>query len=105
MESMENYAEVKSNDNQKIYCANCIHCVVVKVPLDDNKGRYVLRVKCKQQKWRKKLGEEKLYKYFTVIRRTMDDCPDYESMGDAKEFLRELRKNLPDSDEVYQLAV
>jgi len=48
----------------KIYCANCIHCKLVPSPAGG--GRYYLRVRCEAGKWRKKLGEEKIYKYFTV---------------------------------------
>jgi hypothetical protein len=51
--------------------------------------------------WRKKLGEEKVYKYFTVARRSKEDCSSYEPMGEPKEFLKELRKTLPIKDEIY----
>jgi hypothetical protein len=51
--------------------------------------------------WKKKLGEEKIYKYFTVARRAMEHCPAYEPMGDPREFLRELKKTLPIKDEIY----
>ncbi len=84
----------------KIYCANCVHCKVVPEQLDES-GRYFLRVRCDAGKWRKKLGDEKFYKYFTVARRAMDDCDNYEPMGDDRDFLRELRKSLPIRDEVY----
>jgi hypothetical protein len=33
-------------------------------------------------RWRKKLGEEKIYKYFTVARRSISGCSAYEPMGD-----------------------
>ena len=84
----------------KIYCANCVHCKVVPEQLDDD-GRYFLRVRCDAGKWRKKLGDEKLYKYFTVARRSLDYCESYEPMGDAREFIRDLRKSLPIKDELY----
>jgi hypothetical protein len=42
-----------------------------------------------------------VYKYFTVARRTTDTCPMYEPMGDAREYLKELKKNLPIKDEIY----
>jgi hypothetical protein len=86
----------------KIYCANCEHCVVIKVPAGIG-SKYLLRVKCIQNKWKKKLGEEKFYKYFTVARRIEDECGDYSPMGDnIKGYLRDLRKSLPIKDEVYE---
>ncbi|MBN2442393.1 MAG: hypothetical protein JXJ04_13650 [Spirochaetales bacterium] len=87
-------------DGHKIYCANCLHCKLKKIPTD-SKVKYYLRVRCNAGKWRKKLGEEKFYKYFTVARRTLEICDAYEPMGDPKEFLRELKKTLPIKDELY----
>ena len=84
----------------KIYCANCMHCILVKNSAG-NSGQYYLRVRCDAGNWKKKLGEEKIYKYFTVARRSLDACDDYEPMGDPKEFIRELKKNLPIKDELY----
>lgn len=84
----------------KIYCANCKNCKLVPSPVEDD-TRYVLRVRCAAGKWRKRLGDEKLYKYFTVIRRSMDECDAYEPMGDENEFLQELKRSLPINDEVY----
>jgi hypothetical protein len=92
--------DVFSSD--KIYCANCVHCKLIKVPLGDG-GQYGLRVRCDAGKWRKKLGEEKVYKYFTVVRRMLDECEQYEPMGEAEVFLKELKKNLPIKDEIYSL--
>jgi len=93
----------KSGSTEKIFCANCIHCKLVR----DQRGsadQYYLRVRCAAGKWRKKLGEEKIYKYFTVARRSLDYCENYEPMGDAKDFIRELKKTLPIKDEVYSQA-
>jgi hypothetical protein len=84
----------------KLFCANCIHCKLIKNPVG-NGSQYNLRVRCDAGRWKKKLGEEKVYKYFTVIRRTMDKCDSYEPMGDAQIFLKELKKNLPIKDEIY----
>jgi hypothetical protein len=84
----------------KLYCANCIHCKLMKAPVG-NGNQYNLRVRCEAGKWKKKLGEEKLYKYFTVIRRTVDQCDAYNPMGEAEVFLKELKKNLPIKDETY----
>ena len=86
--------------SQKIYCANCLHCKLIKIPVD-NGHKYRLRVKCNAGKWRKKLGEEKYYKYFTVARRSVDLCETYEPMGEAKDFIRDLKKTLPIKDEAY----
>ncbi len=86
--------------SDKVYCANCIHCKLVKVPMG-SASQYGLRVRCDAGKWRKKLGEEKLYKYFTVIRRTLEQCEAYEPMGEVEIFLKELKKNLPIKDEIY----
>ena len=84
----------------KIYCANCIQCKLVRIVLG-NGNQYQLRVRCSAGKWKKKLGEEKFYKYFTVARRSLDHCDSYEPMGDVKDFLKELKKTLPIKDEVY----
>jgi hypothetical protein len=84
----------------RVFCANCIHCKLVPAP-EDAEGSYRLRVRCEEGKWRKKLGEEKIYKYFTVARRSIESCDSYEDMGDAAEFIKDLRKLLPTSDELY----
>ena len=88
--------------SDKIYCANCIHCKLVKHPLGVA-SQYQLRVRCDAGKWKKKLGEEKIYKYFTVARRSIESCDSYEDMGEADEYLRDLRTLLPTSDEEYGL--
>jgi hypothetical protein len=86
----------------KIYCANCIHCKLI--PAQTGKElRYALRIRCAAGKWKKKLGEEKLYKYSTITRRYLDSCDAYEEMGDTREFIRELRKNLANKDDIYTL--
>lgn len=84
----------------KRYCANCVHCKTVKVMSEDGRG-YQLRVRCEAGQWKKKLGEEKYHKYFTVARRDASQCPHYEEMGDSQDFIRELKKSLPIKDEVY----
>jgi hypothetical protein len=86
----------------KIYCANCIHCKLVPAkPAGDD--RYVLRIRCAAGKWKKKLGEEKLYKYCTIARRYLDACDAYEEMGDTRSYIRDLKKSLPERDELYVL--
>jgi hypothetical protein len=89
-----------SKDREKVYCANCTHCKLVRTPAG-NGSQYYLRVRCDAGLWKKKLGEEKVYKYFTVARRTLDTCGQYGPMGDAREYLKELKKNLPIKDEIY----
>jgi DNA-directed RNA polymerase subunit RPC12/RpoP len=91
----------KTSKKEKIYCANCAFCVLIKERTGIG-NQYVLRIRCKQKKWKKKLGEEKLYKYFTVARRTMEACENYEAMGELKSFLKDLRKSLPIKDEIYK---
>jgi hypothetical protein len=86
----------------KIYCANCIHCKLIPAK-PDREERYVLRIRCAAGKWKKKLGQEKMYKYCTITRRYLDSCDAYEEMGDTREFIRELRKNLPNRDEFFTL--
>ena len=93
-------AEPDVTTKRKIYCANCKNCKLVPAPVDDD-TRYVLRVRCAAGKWRKRLGDEKLYKYFTVIRRSMDECEAYEPMGDEGDYLQDLKRSLPINDEVY----
>jgi hypothetical protein len=92
--------EDRAESAGKVFCANCIHCKLVPAPADAE-GSYRLRVRCDAGKWRKKLGEEKIYKYFTVARRNIESCDSYEDMGDADEFMRDLRKLLPTTDELY----
>lgn len=84
----------------KVFCANCVHCKLVPAPAHSD-DQYVLRVRCEKGMWKKKLGEEKVYKYFTVARRSIDECECYEDMGESKEFLRDLKRTLPVKDEVY----
>ncbi|MBN1241761.1 MAG: hypothetical protein JXA15_03525 [Spirochaetales bacterium] len=92
--------EAESGASGKIHCANCIHCKLVPSPAQGS-GRYYLRVRCDAGKWKKKLGEEKIYKYFTVVRRAIDHCDAYEDMGEEKDFIRDLKRSLPDRDEIY----
>lgn len=84
-----------------IYCANCRYCVLFRKSSGLEGKEYLLRIKCTQEQWRKKLGEEKMYKYFTVARRTVEKCDSYKDMGDLGDFLRILRKSLPVRDEAY----
>jgi hypothetical protein len=88
----------------KIYCANCINCKLVPTK-DEGDTKYTLKIRCAAGKWKKKLGDEKLYKYATIFRRYLDTCSAYDEMGDAREFIRELRKSLPNRDEPFIPAV
>ena len=71
----------------KIYCANCFHCKLL--PASENT---ILHIRCAAGKWKKKLGQEKVYKYCTITRRYFDVCGTYEDIGDTSEFIKELRK-------------
>ena len=94
IENLDKKIPVKGPSSGKVYCANCINCKLVRVAAG-NGSQYYLRVRCVAGKWRKKLGEEKIYKFFTVSRRTLDFCDTYEPMGEPSEFLQELKKTLP----------
>lgn len=85
---------------EKIFCANCLSCVVIR-QYESEPEKYVLRVKCLKKKWMKRSGEEKLYKYFTVARRVMEECEEYVEIGDLYPYIKNLRKDLPIKDEVY----
>ncbi|MDR1210878.1 MAG: hypothetical protein LBK40_01465 [Spirochaetaceae bacterium] len=84
----------------KVYCANCIHCKLVP-SIQNDEGFYVLRIRCDAGKWKKKLGEEKIYKYCTIARRYLDACDSYDDMGDTRTFMRDLKKTLPGKDLYY----
>jgi hypothetical protein len=103
-ELLEAYDEMDEGDDDvhscKIYCANCIHCKLVPSRPEGDE-RYFLRVRCAAGKWKKKLGEEKVYKYCTVARRSIRSCDKYEEMGESKDFIRDLKKSLPVKDELY----
>jgi hypothetical protein len=58
-----------------------------------------LKVRCAAGMWKKKVGEEKFYRYDTVEQRRVDSCDRYEEMGDLDEFLKDLRQSLPSRDE------
>lgn len=88
---------------EKVYCANCEYCLVVRV-FEADQTKYVLRVRCSKKQWAKRSGEEKQYKYFTVARRVQTECGDYVPMGDGNPFIKNLRRELPVKDEIYLLA-
>lgn len=98
--SMDDERDFRTN---KIYCANCINCKLVP-EIQEGQTRYVLRIRCAAGKWKKKLGEEKIYKYCTIGRRYQDFCDAYGEMGDTRAFIRDLKKNLPNKDELYVLS-
>ncbi|MDR2632446.1 MAG: hypothetical protein LBC51_02345 [Treponema sp.] len=92
---------------RRIYCANCIHCklltgTVLFTLSVDGEDRDTPRIRCAAGKWKKKLGQEKLYKYSTIIRRHLEYCDAYEAMGDARDFIRELRKTMSPKDAPYK---
>jgi hypothetical protein len=84
----------------KVYCANCIHCKLVP-SVQNDEGLYVLRIRCDAGKWKKKLGQEKIYKYCTIARRYLAACDSYDAMGDTRTFMRDLKKTLPGKDLYY----
>jgi len=94
------FQSTEEKSRGRIFCANCIHCKLVQAPASAE-GQYRLRVRCEMGKWRKKLGEEKQYKYFTVARRSIEACDSYEDMGETQEFIKDLESVLPATDEVY----
>jgi hypothetical protein len=49
----------------------------------------------------KRSSEEKLYKYFTVARRIIEDCEFYTECGELFPYIKNLRKELPIKDEIY----
>ena len=74
--------------------------MVFKLPIE-SADAYVLRVRCSMGMWKKQSGDEKIYKYFTILRRIMEQCDCYDPMGDESSFLKELRHSLPIKDEIY----
>jgi len=96
------FQAVLTKPGRKIYCANCMHCKLFRTFTEE--GKYVLRVRCAAGRWRKKLGGEKLYKYFTVARRALDECDFYSEMGESKPFMKDLRRNLPVKDEIFDVS-
>ena len=85
---------------EKVYCADCAHCVVVR-QYESEQDKYILRVRCNKKKWSKRSGEEKLYKYFTVARRMQPNCEEYQEMGELLPYIKNLKKELPIKDEIY----
>ncbi|MDX9801817.1 MAG: hypothetical protein RBT69_10830 [Spirochaetia bacterium] len=101
MEDHNTFCQDENFSTDKIYCANCSNCKIVRT-LEGNGTQYYLRVRCAAGKWVKKLGGEKFYKYFTVARRSLSSCDSYVPMGDPKEYIKELKNTLPIKDELYQ---
>ncbi|MDR0555113.1 MAG: hypothetical protein LBG76_10010 [Treponema sp.] len=87
----------------KIYCANCMHCKLLPLKLEGETD-YVLRIRCAAGKWKKRLGQEKMYKYSTITRRYLDTCDAYDEMGNTREFIRDLKKTLPNGDKPFTAA-
>ncbi len=59
---MEDYmasSQDSEHPAEKVYCANCIHCKIVREK-DGNGSQYYLRVRCDAGKWRKKLAEKSI---------------------------------------------
>lgn len=89
---------MQAAESRKIYCANCLHCKITVV--ESSAGvPGSLKVRCAAGMWKKKVGEEKFYRYDTVEQRRVDSCSSYEEMGDLEDFLKDLRHSLPSRDE------
>jgi hypothetical protein len=58
---------------------------------------------CAKKKWRKRTGEEKIYKYFTVGSRVMEECSEYSKMGNLQPYAKNFLKELPIKDTEYTL--
>ncbi|GHU23278.1 hypothetical protein FACS1894172_00540 [Spirochaetia bacterium] len=94
MDDVEEVMEEEQTEDfraERVYCANCIHCKLISVKTGENE-QTELRIRCAAEKWKKKLGQEKMYKYSTVARRFWDNCDQYGEMGETDDFIRELRK-------------
>ena len=80
----------------RIRCANCLHCKMTWVA-SDLTGSRERRVRCAAGIWASKARREKTYSLHTVLTRTMEACPAFESMGQEDEtaFLQDLRESLP----------
>ncbi|MDR2446024.1 MAG: hypothetical protein LBD58_01835 [Treponema sp.] len=89
---MQEESQPEEFQTAKVYCANCFECKISAAAEDA-----VLRIRCMAGKWKKKLGQEKTYKYCAVGRRFQDACDSYIEMGESAAFIRELRKNLLDN--------
>ncbi len=87
-------------EGDKIYCANCLHCLAVR-QYEAEMDKYILRVRCAKKKWSKRSGEEKFYKYFTVARRTQPNCDEYKEAGELNPYIKNLKRELPIKDEIY----
>ena len=85
---------------KRMYCANCKNCKVIRELASD--GSPLQKVRCAAGHWTKPLGGEKLYPLATVPRRTVHNCLDYDEMGETKQYMKELKKNLPSkNNDIY----
>jgi hypothetical protein len=88
-----------------VVCADCEHCKVFKE--SSASGRYILRVRCTRNRWRKGKDGHVIatYHYHTVLRRRVQGCPDYTSVSDGpndrEEYLDQLADELPAERIVY----
>ena len=88
-----------------IVCADCAHCKVFKDT--STSGRYVLRVRCVRERWRKGKDGNVIatYHFHTVLRRRVADCPDYMTLSDGPDdradYLDQLADELPVERIVY----
>lgn len=76
-------------EDQKIYCANCLHCKVFIPPSGDSE----LLVRCIKGQWKNSFDSEDAFPLEKVLSCRMPECAHYEGMGedDCEEFIAELR--------------
>ena len=88
-----------------IKCAECFKCKQFRSVVPGTNGRYFLRAKCGEGNWRRKGGQVTLHLH-RVFSRSRHKCDGYEttskSPGDREEFLRTLKRTLPDEPHLYE---
>lgn len=89
-------------EQTKSFCANCKHCIVIRLYKSIDLTSYKLRTRCLKGNWETRGGEEKIHKYFTIDRRTDSPaCKDYNPVGELYPYLTWIKKCLPIKDEMY----
>jgi len=90
--------------NQKIYCANCANCKVLRF-YNHDKSTYVQKIRCSKGQWSYQSGKERFYDYFNLLNHKPDVClfydPMCESYDELKSYLKNLRNTLPRSMVIY----
>lgn len=89
-------------ENEKIFCANCKHCILIRQSIDGKPDKYYLRCMCVKNHWKTAGKPIKYYKYCNIHQKAVKECDDYYEMGYLKKFMKDLKKNLPEKDEIYK---